>query len=311
MIAKPMDVLNAFPIRKTKQQKQQFRDAIGPYLRTIGYDSTIEKGKCGAHNIVIGNPETAKYLITALYDTPAVLPFPNLITPCDLLPFLGYQTVITILIFLAAFLPGLILALTGMSAETASRTWSLSLYAILALMLVGPANKNNANDNTSGVVTVLEIARSLPVNFRKDVCFVLFDLEEAGLIGSYSYRKAHKKQTDHQIILNLDCVGDGDKIVMFPTKALKKDTLKMDAIHKITGTFGTKSIAIRESGFAYYPSDQKHFPYGVGIAALRRSKWAGLYLSRIHTKKDTILEETNVNILRAAIVTLVTCHAAN
>ena len=311
MIAKPMDVLNAFPIRKTKQQKQQFRDAIGPYLRTIGYDSTVEKGKCGAHNIVIGNPETAKYLITAHYDTPAVLPFPNLITPCDLLPFLGYQTVITILIFLAAFLPGLILALTGMSAETASRTWSLSLYAILALMLVGPANKNNANDNTSGVVTVLEIARSLPVNFRKDVCFVLFDLEEAGLIGSYSYRKAHKKQTDHQIILNLDCVGDGDKIVMFPTKALKKDTLKMDAIHKITGTFGTKSIAIRESGFAYYPSDQKHFPYGVGIAALRRSKWAGLYLSRIHTKKDTILEETNVNILRAAIVTLVTCHAAN
>ena len=311
MIAKPMDVLNAFPIRKTKQQKQQFRDAIGPYLRTIGYDSTIEKGKCGAHNIVIGNPETAKYLITAHYDTPAVLPFPNLITPCDLLPFLGYQTVITILIFLAAFLPGLILALTGMSAETASRTWSLSLYAILALMLVGPANKNNANDNTSGVVTVLEIARSLPVNFRMDVCFVLFDLEEAGLIGSYSYRKAHKKQTDHQIILNLDCVGDGDKIVMFPTKALKKDTLKMDAIHKITGTFGTKSIAIRESGFAYYPSDQKHFPYGVGIAALRRSKWAGLYLSRIHTKKDTILEETNVNILRAAIVTLVTCHAAN
>ena len=309
MITKPMDVLNAFPIRKTKQQKQQFRDAIGPYLRTIGYDSTIEKGKCSAHNIVIGNPETAKYLITSHYDTPAELPFPNLITPCDLLPFLGYQTVITILIFLAAFLPGLILALTGMSAETASRTWSLSLYAILALMLVGPANKNNANDNTSGVVTVLEIARSLPANFRKDVCFVLFDLEEAGLIGSYSYRKAHNKQTDHQIILNLDCVGDGDEIVMFPTKALKKDTSKMDAILKITGTFGTKSIAIRESGFAYYPSDQKHFPYGVGIAALRRSRWAGLYCSRIHTKKDTILEETNVNILRAAIVSLITCSA--
>ena len=191
MIAKPMDVLNAFPIRKTKHQKQQFRDAIGPYLRTIGYDSTIEKGKCGTHNIIIGNPETAKYLITAHYDTPAVLPFPNLITPCNLLPFLGYQIVITILIFLAAFLPGLILALTGMSAETASRTWSLSLYAILALMLVGPANKNNANDNTSGVVTVLEIARSLPDNFRKDVCFVLFDLEEAGLIGSYSYLGLH------------------------------------------------------------------------------------------------------------------------
>ena len=311
MIAKPMDVLNAFPIRKTKQQKQQFRDAIGSYLRTLGYNSTIEKGKCGAYNIVIGNPETAKYLITAHYDTPAVLPFPNLITPCSFLPYLVYQIVLTILVFLAAFVPGLLLALAGMSAESASRTWAMSLYAILALMLVGPANQNNANDNTSGVVTLLEIARSVPINFRQDVCLVLFDLEEAGLIGSLSYRKAHKKQTDHQIILNLDCVGDGDEIVMFPTKAMKQDTAKMDALRKITGAFGTKSIAIRDSGFAYYPSDQKHFPYGVGIAALRRSKWAGLYLSRIHTKKDTILEETNVNILRAAIVTLVTCHAAN
>ena len=119
------------------------------------------------------------------------------------------------------------------------------------------------------------------------------------------------EQTDYQIVLNLDCVGDGDEIVMFPSKAMKQDTAKMDALRKITGAFGTKSVAIRDSGFAYYPSDQKHFPYGVGIAALRRSKWAGLYLSRIHTKKDTILEETNVNILRAAIVTLVTCHAAN
>ena len=64
-----------------------------------------------------------------------------------------------------------------------------------------------------------------------------------------------------------------------------------------------------EKGFAYYPSDQKQFPYGVGIAAFRRSSWAGLYCSRIHTKKDTVLEETNVNILRAAIVSLITCSA--
>jgi hypothetical protein len=74
------------------------------------------------------------------------------------------------------------------------------------------------------------------------------------------------------------------------------------------GHYGPKSIAVRHKGFRYYPSDQKHFPYGVGIAALRRGR-AGLYCSRIHTKKDTVLEETNVNILRAAIVSLITCGA--
>lgn len=309
MISKPLDVLTSFPVRKSRKQKQAFRDAVQSYLKTIGYDSTIEKGKMGVHNLIIGNPEMAKYLVTAHYDTPAALPVPNLITPCNFFPFLGYQLVLTAAMLLAALIPGAILVVLGVSAELASRIWLLSLYGILALMLVGPANKNNANDNTSGVVTVLEIARSMPENYRDQVCFVLFDLEEAGLLGSSAYRKAHKKQSDNQIILNLDCVGDGDELMMFPTKKLKEDTSKLELLRKITGTWGKKSIALRENGFAYYPSDQKNFPYGVGIAAFHRSGWAGLYCSRIHTKKDTVLEETNVNILRAAIVSLIACGA--
>lgn len=309
MISKPVDVLEAFPIRKSKKQKQAFRDAVQSYLKTIGYEAAIEKGSIGARNIVIGNPETAKYLVTAHYDTPAVLPFPNLITPCNFWPFLGYQILITLLIFAAALLPGFLLALAGVSADIAVRTWSISLYALLVLMLFGPANKHNANDNTSGVVSVLEIAKSMPENYRDQVCFVLFDLEEAGLIGSASYQKAHKKHTANQLVLNMDCVGDGNEIMMFPTKKLLQNAEIMDRLRKITGSWGEKSIAIREKGFAYYPSDQKNFPYGVGIAAFNRSSWAGLYCSRIHTKKDTVLEETNVNILRAAIVSLITCGA--
>lgn len=309
MIGKPIDVLTLFPIRKTKKQKQAFRDAVQSYLKSLGYDSVIEKGKSGARNIVIGNPETAQYLITAHYDTPAKLPFPNLITPCSFWPFLGYQILLTVVIFFTALIPCILLALAGVSAEIASRTWSVSLYAILALMLIGPSNKCNANDNTSGVVTVLETARSMPENARNQVCFILFDLEEAGLIGSASYQKAHIKQTSKQLVLNLDCVGDGNEIIMFPTKKLKNDTAKLESLRRICGTWGEKSIAIREKGFSYYPSDQKNFPYGVGIAALRRSSCAGLYCSRIHTSKDTILEETNVNILRAALVSLITCGA--
>ena len=309
MVEVPMDILKLFPSRKSKKQKAAFREAVIPYMSSCGYDVTVEKGKMGAENIIIGNPETAKFLVTAHYDTPAVLPFPNLITPCNFLPFLGYQAVITVIIFLMAMVPGILLVLMGAGAEFVSRSWLISLYAILFLMLFGPANKSNANDNTSGVVAVMEIAKSMPENARKDVCFVLFDLEEAGLVGSASYRKMHKQHSDRQLVLNMDCVGDGNEIMLFPTKKLKADTGRMEVLRRITGTWGEKSIAIREKGFAYYPSDQKHFPYGVGIAAFRRSKWAGLYCSRIHTKKDTILEETNVNILRAAIISMITCGA--
>ena len=64
------------------------------------------------------------------------------------------------------------------------------------------------------------------------------------------------------------------------------------------------TLEFSEKGFSAYGSDQKRFPCGVGICALRKGK-LGLYLGRIHTHKDTILEETNVNILRAALTTFI------
>ena len=60
----------------------------------------------------------------------------------------------------------------------------ISYFAMLLLMMFGPANRHNSNDNTSGVITVLEIMSTLPENLRDKVCFVLFDLEEAGLTVS-------------------------------------------------------------------------------------------------------------------------------
>ncbi len=305
MLAKPMDVLTAFPVRKSKQQKQDFRDAVRIYAQGLGFQTSVEKGSFGVRNLVIGDPENAKFLVTAHYDTCARLPFPNLITPCNFWAFLGYQLLTALFILAVPMIAGILVgALTGVPG-LAGTVGYLGVWGMLALMLVGPANKHNANDNTSGVVVLLEIARMLTKKQREKVCFVLFDLEEAGLLGSASYRKAHKKATDHQLVLNLDCVGDGDLIRFFPTKKLKKDKKQLSSLYKACGYYGKKNILVQEKGFSVYPSDQANFPYGVGICALRRGK-AGLYLGRIHTPKDTILEETNINLLRAALTTFLT-----
>lgn len=309
MLTTPMDVLTAFPVRKSKSQKQTFRDAVQSYLEELGYESKVEKGSLGSQNIVIGDPEKAKYLVTAHYDTCARLPIPNLITPCNFWTFIAYQIVVAIVMLVPPVIPGVLVGWLTNSFYNGYMVWYLLFWVFFALMLFGPANKNNANDNTSGVITLLEIARTLPENQRGKVCFVLFDLEEAGLIGSASYRKAHKKATENQLVLNLDCVGDGDDIRMFPTKKLKKDRKKLTSLYKACGYFGKKNLLVHEKGFSVYPSDQANFPYGVGICALHSSK-VGLYLSRIHTPRDTVLEETNVNILRAAITTFISCDAA-
>lgn len=326
MIQQPVDVAARFPVRKTKKKKQLFRDAVCAYGQRLGYPVTVEKGSLGSRNVVFGDPDAASVLVTAHYDTCARMLIPNWITPCSLLPFLGWQLLLIVLIGLASAALSLLeaLVLAGIAALFGANlgdAWILfaglaapgflwiNVLLMLALMLIGPANPSNANDNTSGVVALLEIMATMPENQRQKVCFVLFDLEEAGLIGSASYRKAHSKASDRQMVLNLDCVGEGDQLMMFPTKQLKKNRRKLTGLYTACGYFGKKCLTVREKGFSVYPSDQMNFPYGVGICALKKGK-LGLQIGKIHTPKDDTLDMTNINILRAALVSYICCAAA-
>ena len=305
MIEKPIDVLHSFEIRKTKAQKQAFVDAVTVYGQQCGYSVAVEQGKFGCRNLIFGDPDQAKILLTAHYDTPASIGFPNFITPCNPFIFILWQIVILIPFFAVALLAGLLVSLATNNETLIFWVAYLAYFGMLALMMFGPANRHNANDNTSGVVTLLETMATMPEQLRSNVCFVLFDLEEVGLIGSASYRKAHKAATNKQWVFNLDCVGDGDRIVLFPNKKLKQDKTRLDQLEILTASCGKKSLTLRREGFAHCPSDQKHFPYGVGVMAFWQHKVIGLYCNRIHTARDTRLDPTNVNILRAALISFV------
>lgn len=184
-----------------------------------------------------------------------------------------------------------------------------ALFVIMFLMLAGPANRNNANDNTSGVITVLETARAMPREHRDKVCFVFFDMEEQGLIGSAAYRLKHRKETGKQTVLNLDCVGDGDHILFMPFKKAVKDQALLEKLNCGCGESDRKHLIVKTKGFRFYPSDQSNFPKAVAIGAFRRTGIIGCYCDKIHTKRDTVLEEKNVNILRAALTSLICCDS--
>ena len=300
----PMDVVKSYPVRKSKAQKEAFRTEVTQWLESLGYAVHTEKGSFHSHNLVIGNPQAAKFLVTAHYDTCARLPFPNLITPCNFWPCLAYQIFVCAALLVPAVGIGAVVGWLLHSYNMGYYLFTILIWAEIFLMLIGPANPTNVNDNTSGVVTLLELAASLPAEYRKDVCFVLFDLEEAGLIGSSSYQSAHKMETGRQLVLNLDCVGEGDEMCFFPTARVKKDKGQLALLQGLEGAYGTKNLTVRTAGFSFYPSDQMNFPRGVGICALKRSK-LGLYLSRIHTPKDTILDETNVKTLCSLLTKLI------
>ena len=56
---------------------------------------------------------------------------------------------------------------------------------------------------------------------------------------------------------------------------------------------------------AFYPSDNAVFKGGIGVCALKKSKRFGiLYMDRIHTNKDIIYREKNIDFLTNGAVKL-------
>ena len=182
MLKNPVDILTMFPVRKTKSQKQAFREGVCAYAEKLGYPVTVETGSFGCRNVIFGDSEQADYLVTAHYDTPARLLVPNFATPCNGILYLLRKVCLWAVMAIIA-------GAVGVGAAFVAGEWIIpvvvvpTVFCFAALLLFGPANKSNVNDNSSGVITVLEIMKTLPENFRSKVCFVLFDLEEAGLIG--------------------------------------------------------------------------------------------------------------------------------
>ena len=61
-----------------------------------------------------------------------------------------------------------------------------------------------------------------------------------------------------------------------------------------------------ESKGVFYPSDQLHFPCGVGIAALNKTKKGDiLFCDKIHTKKDIVYNEKNIEFLVEGTLNLI------
>lgn len=302
------EIFEKYQVRKTKKQRTAFIDYVKQISDRYGYDFKIEKGSFGARNIVIGNPDKAKVLYTAHYDTCARLPFPNFITPKNFFVYLMYQLLVVAGFVVCSLAVGIaltvILMLCNMNADFATDTgmdFAFIVYLILLfLMILGPANKHTANDNTSGVTTLLDIMTNLPEDLKDKVAFVFFDLEEAGLIGSSSFASKHKNTKKSSLVLNFDCVSDGETMLF----ALKRTTRKYaDILDK--AFVSTPDVTVDIAKSAFYPSDNAVFEGGIGVSALKKSKFFGvLYMDRIHTKRDVIYREQNIEFLKNGAIRL-------
>ena len=84
---------------------------------------------------------------------------------------------------------------------------------------------------------------------------------------------------------------------------MKREEDVLSALEQSFPAAGEKTCQVVRS-FGFYPSDQAKFRRGVGVCALKKSPVFGYYMDRIHTKRDTVLMEENIQLLRDGAVVL-------
>ena len=154
-------------------------------------------------------------------------------------------------------------------------------------------NKHNKNDNTSGVATVISLASE--INDGR-VAFILFDNEEKGLLGSKAYAKKYNSTLRDKLIVNFDCIGNGDQMIFIVKEGAEKlQTYKLLKDVTVSGeSFEIHHLPYKK---CFSNSDYKNFPCGIGVMACRRAKIVKFFTGRIHTSRDTVASSENVYFL--------------
>lgn len=286
-------ILAEYQIRKTKNQKLAFIELLKQYYPELQVE---EGGFPPNQNIVIGDIFTAKVVITAHYDTCAKLPFPNLITPKNILITLLYNLIIVIPFFAFMILSMLILRFYSLAPMVSYWiSFALMLGLFLWIFMFGTPNKHTANDNTSGVIALCELLANLTDEQKSQTAIVFFDNEEYGLLGSGYFRKTHKKRVKDFFLINLDCISDGDHLLLVANKTARKRYEEL--IRESFKNTSTKEFHFEKSETTFYPSDQMNFPVHMAISSMNRKPFVGYYMDKIHTKHDKVFDRTNIECI--------------
>ena len=294
-------ITERFPVRRSTKQKADFRKWVMGQMAQLGYRPRVEENGNGKHhNVVCGSPDTAQITFTAHYDTPACIGLPNLMIPRNWPVYFAYQLLIIVILLAIALAGGTVLGLiTG--SDVMLRVGLVGVYFLeLMFMLHGPANKNNVNDNTSGVAAILETMAKIPPEQRSRVAFILFDNEEKGCQGSKAYAKDHLQVQHVKLVVNLDCVGVGEHFIVSSPK-LARGMEEYELLERVLAAREGRTAHFFSSATTRGNSDYRSFKCGVGISAYRMASGVGFYTGDIHTGRDTQADQGNIDYLSGAL----------
>lgn len=283
-----------YPVRRSTGQKKAFQNYVLEHIDTAKIEKTVD-GK--NENIIIGTPLTAKLVCTAHYDTPASSLCPNIMIPRNLLLFWLYQLIPVFLLLGVSLGAGFGLgAALSLPREQILLIFLILYYGLYFLLFRAKKNPNNYNDNTSGVAVILSMIDKLEPEQLKDVAFILFDNEEKGKKGSKAYFADHKDVMENKLLINFDCVGNGENILFIAMERAEKRA-EYSALSQSFGSNGAFKCHFYPKKGSESNSDYKNFPCGIGCMACKMSKGGVFYTPYIHTPHDTVASNENIEFI--------------
>lgn len=259
--------------RYTSEEKERFKNYLTDKLYQYGWSVNRQEYYLAT---VCKNPEVT---LSAHFDTGKTLPW----YVTKFYELFGYQRWVYLpacglvfLLLLALWVPVI----------------TLPVLLLLAIqLLTRRKNPFNCNDNTSGVMILLEVAKRVP-DLQGRVQLVFTDEEENGRKGAKQYSKKKPK-----LLLNFDTVGLGDILIISTNKENPPPELlqALDA--------GKYRIIVKKH---FSNSDYREFDNGIGFAFVEESFLkGGFYLPNAHTVKDQIIGSDNIVWLVSGIVKFV------
>ena len=301
-IEKIRDVLlRLYPVRRNFAQKSDFREWLLRELRRSGWRASEERyGRTnGSINVVAGDPDRASVFLTAHYDTASRMVVPDFVSPTNVAAHVLYHALVALVLIVLALAVSFAVSFPLNQPGLMLPLFLILLVGLLFFAAFGPANLSNANGNASGVLALLAIAKIVRRDDR--VCIVFFDNNARNLLGAGAFKKAHPDAAQSCLFLNFDCVGDGDHLLLMPSRPCRWDEKLLSALEE--GFQNTEAIQahLLTKGLNYYPSDHRKFKFHVATTACRYVGGLGYYIPHLRTKKDTILKTENIDCIAESI----------
>jgi len=287
-----MDKILELQRRFFRKEKNKFLDTVEEKLTEYGYE--FERKKFG--NIIKSvNLKTKsiqpEFIFIAHYDTGTIAPF----SFSWLMKIFGVNNQLLIII--------LVVFLTNLREFHIffNIVYWIIFISLLAMLI---PNRKNFDDNTSGVIALLVLAKKCKESEINNVKFIFIDNEELGLIGSRAHRKYLEKEkliSPNSKIISLDCVGVGKLPLIIRNSKSKYETLfykKLKDEFKLCKSI--RMIMPLSDNFSF----RKYGALNISFVNKAIIPF-GYSLSNIHSSKDNFMDLHKIEGLAGILINIV------